>query len=186
MTRLLSNVLILSAGIVLTAGCASDGDAGADGGDGSSPFEETGTTDVRTGMDAPPPTCDAGFPTIDVGTDTGPSLDSGHKEAGGEAGSEASPSESGSDAVAESGGDSSKGSDSGVIPTTCAQADTSYGCCAGNVLYYCATSTPTTLTMKACTGTTSACGWDTSKGYYNCVAPPGTADPGGTYPIACE
>ena len=28
-------------------------------------------------------------------------------------------------------------------------------------------------------------GWNPAYGYYDCVAAPGGADPGGTYPIAC-
>jgi hypothetical protein len=69
-----------------------------------------------------------------------------------------------------------------VIPTTCTEADNAVGCCAGNVLYYCMT---TTLATKTCTGS-EVCGWDSSKGYYDCVAAPGGADPSGTYPLACE
>jgi hypothetical protein len=70
---------------------------------------------------------------------------------------------------------------SSAVPTTCAQADMAFGCCAVGVLYYCVGS----VTSMTCTGNT-VCGWSATKNYYDCVAPPGGADPSGTYPIACQ
>jgi len=173
--RPLSHVLILSTGIVVTVGCSSGGSSDSDGGDG--PLPTDGNSKADMGADVPP-VVDTGTPPTDTGADTGvdtgPVADGGPKDAGGEAkaesGSDASPTESGTDAVADSGTDTSTGSDSGTVPTTCAQTDTTFGCCAGSVLYYCATGA-TKVTKKACTGTTSACGWDATKTYYNCVAP---------------
>jgi hypothetical protein len=71
---------------------------------------------------------------------------------------------------------------SGKAPKTCAEADSKVGCCDGNVLYYCET---TTLTSKKCSGS-DVCGWDSTSSYYGCVAPPGGADPSGTHPLACK
>ena len=185
--RLLPNILFLSAGIVVTAGCSSGGSSDADGGDGPVAPEDSGKPDMVADV---PPVGDTSFPSYDSGADTGSGTDGGLKDAAGEAqvdsGSDAPATESGADAVADSGIDTSTGSDSGTVPTTCGEADTTFGCCAGNVLYYCATTTATKVTSKTCSGTTSACGWDATKKYYNCVAPPGGADPGGTYTIACK
>lgn len=76
--------------------------------------------------------------------------------------------------------------DVGAIPTTCTQADSTYGCCGpNNTNYYCGTNTPTTVSSTACTGT-KVCGWNATKGYYDCVAPPASADPSGVYPLACQ
>jgi len=73
----------------------------------------------------------------------------------------------------------------GGTPTTCTQADNAVGCCGANGKnYYCATGS-TTVTAKACSGT-EVCGWSASRSYYYCVAGPATADPSGTYPIACK
>ncbi len=45
----------------------------------------------------------------------------------------------------------------------------------------CATGS-TTITKKTCSSTT-VCGWSAANNYYGCVAPPGGADPSGTYPL---
>jgi hypothetical protein len=71
---------------------------------------------------------------------------------------------------------------SGKAPKTCTEADSKVGCCDGNVLYYCETST---VTSKKCTGS-DVCGWDSTSSYYGCVAAPGGADPSGTYPLTCK
>jgi hypothetical protein len=77
---------------------------------------------------------------------------------------------------------SSSSSGSGGTPMTCGDADGTVGCCEGNVNYYCNSSNQ--VAQKACTGT-KVCGWSAANGYYACVAPPGGADPSGTYPLAC-
>jgi hypothetical protein len=38
---------------------------------------------------------------------------------------------------------------------------------------------------QTCTPGT-VCGWNATQGYYDCVAPPGGADPSNTYPILCQ
>jgi hypothetical protein len=76
------------------------------------------------------------------------------------------------------------GHSSGTAPTSCAQAGGYAGCCLGNTSYYCQTGS-TTVTMKACPSG-QVCGWNASKSYYSCVAPPGGADPSNMYPIACQ
>jgi hypothetical protein len=79
--------------------------------------------------------------------------------------------------------DSGGSTGSGTAPTTCSQADGKQGCCVGNELYYCASSS-SSLTKTACSSG-EVCGWSASSGYYDCVSPPASADPSGTYPIAC-
>jgi hypothetical protein len=69
------------------------------------------------------------------------------------------------------------------VPSSCAEADDSIGCCGpDDVLYYCAPSEPPTA--KPCTGGL-VCGWDDFDGYYDCVLPPGGSDPLGYFPITC-
>ena len=86
---------------------------------------------------------------------------------------------------ADGGTDSGGGTTGGGTPTTCAEADTTIGCCGANGdNYYCGTGS-STVTKTACTGT-KVCGWSASKGYYTCVAGPAEADPSGTYPLACK
>jgi hypothetical protein len=61
-----------------------------------------------------------------------------------------------------------------AIPTTCAEADGEVGCCGPDGQnYYCGDGV-------------TVCGWSSSEGYYDCVAPPATSDPSGTYSIACQ
>jgi len=67
-------------------------------------------------------------------------------------------------------------------PLSCAQADNGFGCCVGNSLYYCVANA---ITLQACAGGT-VCGWNATANYYDCVAPPGGADPSGTYAIQCS
>ncbi len=40
--------------------------------------------------------------------------------------------------------------------------------------------------MSMTCGAAQVCGWNAANGYYDCVAPPGGADPSGTYPEACQ
>jgi hypothetical protein len=68
---------------------------------------------------------------------------------------------------------------------TCAEVDGDIGCCDANgVLHYCSAAMMV-LTSKTC-ATGTVCGWNATKGYYECVAPDGGADPNGMYPIACQ
>ncbi len=81
---------------------------------------------------------------------------------------------------------SSSSSGSPGAPTTCAQADTTAGCCtAAGVLYFCNTATDPAPTEQVCTGG-NVCGWSATEGYYDCVAPPSMADPSNTYPLLCQ
>jgi hypothetical protein len=121
--------------------------------------------------------------------DSGPGLDSGPPPSDGHATEAAAKDTAPEDSTADSPpmmdvhAEAAKdvGTDS-EIPTTCTEADNAAGCCVGNVVYYCES---TTLETKTCSGS-DVCGWDSTKGYYYCVAPPGGADPSGTYPIACK
>jgi hypothetical protein len=71
-----------------------------------------------------------------------------------------------------------------VAPTNCAQADNSIGCCDGNTLYYCEAGEGFEVN---CATSGQVCGWSGSVHTgYDCVSGPATADPSGTYPIACE
>jgi hypothetical protein len=72
----------------------------------------------------------------------------------------------------------------GDVPTTCAQADHGTGCCTpAGVLYYC--TTQVTVYEKTCAAGT-VCGWNGTGSYYDCVAPPGGADPSNAYPLLCD
>ena len=76
--------------------------------------------------------------------------------------------------------------DGGAVPTTCAGAHGSVGCCSPDdkVNYYCSGG-GSTVTIKTC-NMGSVCGWNAPMGYYTCVAPPGGPDPTGRSPIACD
>jgi hypothetical protein len=74
------------------------------------------------------------------------------------------------------------GSSTSKPPSTCDAVDGAEGCCADNVLYYCATSA--TPVAKPCTDGL-VCGWDDFDTYYDCVAPPGGPDPLDEFPITC-
>jgi hypothetical protein len=67
-------------------------------------------------------------------------------------------------------------------PTSCTDVGTK-GCCSsdGTTNYYCSKSAVKTAVCAA--GTT--CGWDSAKSWYGCVSGTGSADPKGTYPMAC-
>jgi hypothetical protein len=69
------------------------------------------------------------------------------------------------------------------VPTDCTQANDGVGCCdPAGVLHYCDQNG--SLTDQPCTGG-MVCGWDPNKNYYDCVPPPGGADPSGQSPMAC-
>jgi hypothetical protein len=85
---------------------------------------------------------------------------------------------------ASSSSSSSSSSSGGGIPSDCAQADQSIGCCTSTgILYYCTSAS--TVHEEACAAGT-VCGWNASKGYYDCVAPPGGADPSHSSPLLCD
>jgi hypothetical protein len=77
----------------------------------------------------------------------------------------------------------------GTVPTTCAAANGSLGCCANGENYYCG-GDGGTVSSKSCSGETTeagtalVCGWNSTKGYYGCVEPPAGSDPAGV-PLAC-
>ena len=95
------------------------------------------------------------------------------------------------DCDAECGGDagSSGGTDSGTsgsgIPTTCAEADGTYGCCGSDGKnYYCSSATSTSVKSVACPSG-EVCSWDSTKEYYACVT--GTTPKAGSgHAIACQ
>ena len=167
--------------LVVAASCAQgSADNAVDGGGTVAPGDAGGQSNVEGGADtgATNPVGNDSAPP-DPGNDSGPpSDDSG--AAGpdaADAGEDSGPS--GKDAGKDSGG----GTDAGpVIPTDCSQAYQTYGCCAGNVLYYCLTPT-STLTTRACTSG-KVCGWDSAGPFYNCVSPPATSGAG--HPIVCK
>jgi hypothetical protein len=148
------------------------GGSGA-GGDGSTTVpHDGGALDVNAGDDVQL-SSDTGLHVSDV-------VDSSKPDSSADAVAEVGPpadagSDTGVDAPEEAGPDSS-------VPTTCTEADDTIGCCDGKDLYYCKT---TTVTKKACTGS-DVCGWDSKADYYDCVDPPGGADPSGKHPIACK
>ncbi len=111
---------------------------------------------------------------------------SGSSSSGSSSSSSGSSSGSASSSGSSSGSSSSSSGSSsgGTVPTTCAQAAETYGCCVGNTVYFCKSGS-SSITVKACTGT-EACGWDSTKSYYYCVAAPGGADPSGNYPLTCQ
>jgi hypothetical protein len=81
------------------------------------------------------------------------------------------------------GGTTGAGGSTGGVPTTCAEANNDVGCCdPSGVLHYC--TQQMTVADQPCTGGT-VCGWDPTHGWYDCVAPPGGADPSNQNPIAC-
>jgi hypothetical protein len=110
--------------------------------------------------------------------DSGTTLDSGIVDSG-------TPGDSGGDSgtITDSGTPGDGGG--GGTPTTCAQAYNVIGCCGANGDNYYCPADGGALTMTACTAP-KVCGWNATKGYYACVAAPGTADPSGTNPIACQ
>ena len=75
------------------------------------------------------------------------------------------------------------GTGTGGMPTTCAGANDTKGCCSGTVLWYC--DTMGAMKSKDCAPLTEVCGWNAPKNYYGCVAAPSSADPSGTYSIQC-
>jgi MYXO-CTERM domain-containing protein len=57
----------------------------------------------------------------------------------------------------------------------------STGCCDGSTLYYCDSGSVQSVDCSS----NPSCGWDSSYGWYDCGTS-GTADPSGTYPLACS
>jgi hypothetical protein len=159
----------------IVAGLVTPQSQGTDAGGISLDAAPQGTTNVQ-----PPASDDSGTTTPtgdDAGDDSGSGSNSGGSSSGGS-------SSGGSSSGGSSSGGSSSGSGSGgsSTPTTCTEARGSTGCCVGNEVYYCSGSS---LTHKSCSGG-EVCGWNSSKGYYYCVASPGGSDPTGSNPIACE
>ncbi|HEY2513539.1 MAG TPA: hypothetical protein VGI39_21875 [Polyangiaceae bacterium] len=120
---------------------------------------------------------DTGAPVTndDAGTPSTPDAGSG---GGDDAGSTPDTGGGGPGPVPDSGG----GTGSGTPPTSCTAANQAVGCCLNDVLYYC--NGGTSVTQKACTSG-KVCGWSALKSYYDCVTPPATSDPNGTYPLDC-
>ena len=68
-------------------------------------------------------------------------------------------------------------------PLTCDSVDGAVGCCdSQGVNWFC--DIQMQVQRVPCAGGT-ACGWDAAHGWYDCVPPPGGADPTNTYPMAC-
>jgi hypothetical protein len=126
---------------------------------------------------------------VGTSTSTAAGMDSGMSSSTGTvAASTSSATSSGPGTSTGAGSSTSTGTGTGVggsIPTTCAKANDAIGCCGPNgKVYYCTGSgSGSSVTAKTCASGT-VCGWDTAKGYYYCVATPGTAPSGD--PIACE
>jgi MYXO-CTERM domain-containing protein len=103
--------------------------------------------------------------------------------ANGYCGGSSSSSSSSSSTSSSTSSSSSSSSGGGGAPTDCSQADGNIGCCTSTgVLYYCTQTN--TLKQQTCTNGT-VCGWNAQQGYYDCVAPPGGADPSSMYPLLC-
>jgi hypothetical protein len=80
-----------------------------------------------------------------------------------------------------SGSSSSSSTASSSGGPTCASVDGAYGCCeASDTVLYC-NDGMTVMTQMCFLG--DVCGWDPSKGYYDCGSPPGVEDP--SHPMAC-
>jgi hypothetical protein len=83
------------------------------------------------------------------------------------------------------GGGGTSSSSSGGAALTCAEVDEGVGCCdASGAVRFC-TSTSTSAETLAC-GSGKVCGWNADKSFYDCVAFPGGAEPGGKYPLLCS
>ena len=112
------------------------------------------------------------------------SSSSGHATSsgqGGSSGSGGSPHSSSASSASSSSASSSSGSP-GAVPTDCAQADGTVGCCTSTgVLYYCDS---TNQLLHLTCPSDMPCGWDGQQ-MYQCVTPPGGADPSQNYPLLC-
>jgi hypothetical protein len=76
----------------------------------------------------------------------------------------------------------STGGTGGGAPLTCESVNGVQGCCdTHGVVHFCQQGSLLTQTCPA----GSMCGWNDVAGYYDCVPPPGEADPSGTFPRAC-
>ena len=74
-----------------------------------------------------------------------------------------------------------------LATSTCADVNSTVGCCTGNDLYYCNSSMDPAPMQADCAANPDfpVCGWNASAGYYDCVAAPSTSDPSDIYPLAC-
>jgi hypothetical protein len=195
MHRLMSRTALLSCLPVLlllptACGSSANSSTGADSGSPPGLVFDSGSHDAGhdatiTGLGG-----DSGLNTRDTGSttppaDTGPSLDGGtHVPADGAAPTDAAPTDAAptGDGAAKA-TDAAKAVDAGSVPTTCAEAHGSFGCCAtSTAVYYCGGDAGTTLKTETCTGA-KVCVYDTTGGYYHC----GSADAGmsATHPAAC-
>jgi hypothetical protein len=184
-TKRVSSVLFFCVGAGVTAACATGGDelAGLLDTGTTMPMVDDGGDGASRNVDAPSFSNDGAHTTTDAPADAATDA----SKMGTEGGGSDAPLDAGVDAPVDTGVDAAKdaSADTGtdaMVPTTCKEADDDIGCCVGDVLYYCVT---TTLTKQTCKGT-KVCGWSKADDYYACVAPPGGADPSGTYPIACK
>lgn len=90
--------------------------------------------------------------------------------------------EGGAGGSSSSSSSSSSGSTGGL---SCAQVDEGVGCCDDTGAVRFCTSTDTTPRTTACAAGT-ACGWNATSKWYECVPAPGSAEPSGKYPMACS
>ncbi len=182
-----NRVYFFAAGaIVVAVGCAQ-GVVDPEGAAVSPASNVSDAGGAETGLGSPNPIGNGGGDdgnggNLGTGDDAGTTAadDSG---GGGQGGEDAGTSSAGQDAGG-GGGTDAGGGGSGSAPTTCTQANGTYGCCIGNEVYYCS-GTSTKVTAKACTSG-QVCGWESSKGYYYCIPSPGGADPSGTHAMTCQ
>jgi hypothetical protein len=136
-----------------------------------------------------PMACGGGAP-VDSGTAPDSGDAASHPDSG-EAGPEGDAADAmGMDAADAMGVDAADAADAAdtqpanQTPTTCAEADGLVGCCGPNGdVYYCASDAMPVISTKC--SASKVCGWNATQSYYDCVAPPATADPSGTYPMSC-
>ncbi len=66
---------------------------------------------------------------------------------------------------------------------SCDMIDGGVGCCDSNgTLWFC--DTLQEIISQTCVGG-DVCGWNPEYGFYDCVPPPGGADPSNNFPMAC-
>jgi hypothetical protein len=172
--RTLHAASFLLASALSGAGCAYGADEPlGDGGPVAVGGEDAELVDA--GEPLAPDSAAPSHDTPDTGTDPSTAIDS----------SIAPDSMTGTGGITDSSTvDTAKGGGGGTAPASCSEANGSVGCCVGNVLYYCGSSSSSVKT-KTCSGS-EACGWNSSDSYYGCVSSPGGADPSGQNPIACQ
>jgi hypothetical protein len=159
-------------------GLPSLGNGGAGGSSGNGPSSSGGNPSggggfATVGSSGDGPSGAGGFATVGSSGD-GPSGAGGFATVGSSGGPSGNGGGGGADGA---GGGSTGGS------YTCAGVDYGVGCCdpSGN-LFFC--DVHGVVYEGICEGG-SVCGWSADEGFYDCVAPPGGADPSGTYPLAC-